>query len=281
MAPSNTVAPTVSGSLVQGQTLTADPGTWTGSPAPAFTYQWQRCDAAGLNCGDIASANAATYQLVQADVGVTVRVQVTGTNTAGNSTTPSAATATIAPAPGPQSPILDDFNRANGSLGPNWNKMTGGFVDFTISASEAVDPSPSTFAWDYWAARQFGPDSEAYVTIKTISADTVRVCARMINPTNATRSGYCVQEAGNSWTIRRIDSGLANQIGTTATQTVGAGARIGITVVGTTITAWYSPSATAGWTQILAATDSTYQGTGYIAVEARASHIDNFGGGTR
>jgi hypothetical protein len=62
---------------------------------------------------------------------------------------------------------------------------------------------------------------------------------------------------------------------------VAAGARIGITVIGSTITAWYSSSPTAAWTQITSRTDTTYQGSGYLAVETRASHVDDFGGGAR
>ena len=280
VAPQNTVAPAVNGTMQQGQTVTADPGSWTGSPAPAFSYQWQRCDSGGLNCADITGQTGQSYLLAAADVGSTIRVQVTGSNSAGNATAPSAATGPIA-GPGPIDPVLDDFNRANGSIGTNWAQIISGFVDFTISSNQAIDPSASSFAWDYWVAHQFGPDSEAYATITTVSADAVRVCARLTSPTSTKRSGYCVQEAANSWTIRRIDSGAANQIGGTVTQTAGAGSRIGITVIGTTVTAWYSPGANAGWTQLLTTTDGTYQGAGYIALEARGSHIDNFGGGAR
>ncbi|WP_211876838.1 beta strand repeat-containing protein [Pseudarthrobacter albicanus] len=63
--------PTVTGSTVSGQKLTAVPGTW--APAPVtLAYQWKR---AGLN---IVGATAATYVLTTADVGKTVTVTVTG-----------------------------------------------------------------------------------------------------------------------------------------------------------------------------------------------------------
>lgn len=42
-APINLDAPSIAGSAQQGQTLNADPGTWTGDPTPTFEYQWQRC----------------------------------------------------------------------------------------------------------------------------------------------------------------------------------------------------------------------------------------------
>src|ERR1700685_483654 len=44
-APVNTVAPKMSGSKVQGATVTATPGTWTYTPT-SYAYQWQDCAAA-------------------------------------------------------------------------------------------------------------------------------------------------------------------------------------------------------------------------------------------
>ena len=42
--PSNTSPPIVTGQATVGQTLTVDPGEWSGDPEPTFTYQWQRCE---------------------------------------------------------------------------------------------------------------------------------------------------------------------------------------------------------------------------------------------
>lgn len=104
--PANTVLPTVTGSPVSGQTLTASTGTWTGDPTITFAYQWQRCDNTGANCAAIASATASTYVLTAGDVGHELRVAVTGTNGAGNATATSAATAVVTAAAGaPQNTV--------------------------------------------------------------------------------------------------------------------------------------------------------------------------------
>ena len=94
--PVNTAQPTVSGTTQQGQTLTATTGTWTGYPAPTLTYQWQDCNTSGQNCTNITGATTNTYTLASGDVGNTVRVLASATNTFGAAAAPSAVTATVA-----------------------------------------------------------------------------------------------------------------------------------------------------------------------------------------
>ncbi|MBI2815785.1 MAG: putative Ig domain-containing protein [Acidobacteria bacterium] len=93
-APQNTGLPAVTGSPVQGQTLTTSNGTWTNSPT-SFAYSWLRCDGAGANCTTITGATASTYILVAADVGSTIRSSVRATNSNGSNTANSSATATV------------------------------------------------------------------------------------------------------------------------------------------------------------------------------------------
>ncbi len=63
----NTVAPTVTGNLTVGSTVTANPGTWTPTPSN-FNYFWHRADdAVGTNLVEIAGATGATYTLSSAD----------------------------------------------------------------------------------------------------------------------------------------------------------------------------------------------------------------------
>src|SRR5581483_4756305 len=68
VAPSNVSLPTLSGTPSQGQTLTATPGTWSGT-GPLFAYQWRRCDASGSSCANISGATGTSYALVAADQG--------------------------------------------------------------------------------------------------------------------------------------------------------------------------------------------------------------------
>lgn len=83
LPPVNTVAPTISGTNVVGNVLTATNGTWTGASPITYTYQWRR---AGVNIG---SATSITYTLVQADAGSNIDCVVTGTNIGGSSTASS------------------------------------------------------------------------------------------------------------------------------------------------------------------------------------------------
>ena len=95
--PSNTGAPTISGPLQEGQTLTAGVGMWSSAAPISYKYQWRRCDAAGDECQPIEGAVDSTYTLAEADVGATIELTVTATNVAGSSSATSAASAVVPP----------------------------------------------------------------------------------------------------------------------------------------------------------------------------------------
>lgn len=97
--PANTSPPTISGDARQGQTLTASPGTWSGTTPIAYTYQWFRCGANLDNCAPIVGAANNTYTVGAADVGGRLLVQVTATNAEGSGTA-QASTGVVAPATG-------------------------------------------------------------------------------------------------------------------------------------------------------------------------------------
>ncbi len=75
--------------------LTTSNGSWKGTTPMSDGYQWLRCDSAGGNCVPIAGATASSYTLGSADVGSTVRSQVTASNAAGQASARSAQTAVV------------------------------------------------------------------------------------------------------------------------------------------------------------------------------------------
>lgn len=82
-APANTSIPSIAGSALPGQTLTADKGSWTGTEPISYKYQWLRCDSDG-NCSNISGETGQSYILTSSDVGKSVRVTVTASNAGGS-----------------------------------------------------------------------------------------------------------------------------------------------------------------------------------------------------
>jgi hypothetical protein len=96
-APRNSSPPTISGTARSGQQLSASEGTWSGTPS-SFSYQWQRCDADGSNCANVAGETSSSYSVQPIDLGFRLRVRVTAKNGSGSATANSGVTAIVAPA---------------------------------------------------------------------------------------------------------------------------------------------------------------------------------------
>jgi hypothetical protein len=76
-APFASARPAISGTPVEGGTLTATDGAWSGSPS--FGYSWLRCDGDGAACSPIDAATGSSYSPTAADVGRRLRARVTAT----------------------------------------------------------------------------------------------------------------------------------------------------------------------------------------------------------
>jgi hypothetical protein len=98
LPPANTTPPAIAGTPKQGQTLTADAGSWSGTPG-SYSYDWLRCDAGGANCTIVGAGSSPSYTPAASDVGSTVRVAVTSSNSAGSATATSSPTAVVAGLP--------------------------------------------------------------------------------------------------------------------------------------------------------------------------------------
>lgn len=76
--PVNTVAPVITGDTTAGALLSCSNGTFTGSPPPAYSYQWK---ANGVN---ISGATSNSYLTLQGQIGQTLTCLVTATNSSGS-----------------------------------------------------------------------------------------------------------------------------------------------------------------------------------------------------
>ena len=97
--PVNTVAPSLTGSAQDGQTLKVANGTWTGMATITYAYQWQLSTDGGASWSNIAAATGSSYTLPAGSAGDVVRALVNGTNADGSSQASSAASAVIVASP--------------------------------------------------------------------------------------------------------------------------------------------------------------------------------------
>jgi hypothetical protein len=138
-APQNTKEPVIASQyLVKvGSTLQGNKGTWSSTDPITYTYQWLRCNDDGESCAKIAGATATSYKVVKADVGHTIKFQVTGKNNDGKSTATSNATQQIQGKAGVPQATSPPVVTGTPTVGQTLNATTGNWngtkpITFTI-----------------------------------------------------------------------------------------------------------------------------------------------------
>ena len=137
--PVNASIPTVSGTAREGQTLSASSGSWGGTLPIKYDYTWQRCDSSGAGCAGISGAHSTSYRLVSADVGHTLRVRVTASNSAGSSAVSSAPTGAIAKA--------GSAPAATGQPSPSGSAQVGQTLTAENGSWSGTTPMTFTYQW--------------------------------------------------------------------------------------------------------------------------------------
>jgi Concanavalin A-like lectin/glucanases superfamily len=141
--PSNTAPPSISGTTIDGQTLTASTGTWSGTPPISYAYQWESCDSSGGACSSISGATGSTYVLGDGDVGNTLRVTVTASNSGGSASATSAASAVILRAP-------------SNTTAPAVSGTTQEGQTLTASSGSWVGTEPISYAYQWESCNSLG-----------------------------------------------------------------------------------------------------------------------------
>jgi hypothetical protein len=192
-APTNTAPPTISGSVVVGQTLSADHGTWTDSPT-SYAYQWQQCDSTGGGCIAISGGTANTYTLQRADLGKTIRVTVTATNQIGTSAPATSAQTVKVAGIAPQ-------NTSPPTFSPTTGLSVGSTVSKTSNGTWSSVPTVSSWAYQWQAcsapsdASSCGDITGATSTSYVLAADQAGAYIRLgVRATNVCSSG-----CGSTW----------------------------------------------------------------------------------
>src|SRR5437899_2007498 len=190
----------------------------------------------------------------------------------------------------PTTCILDKFNRADEnplSNGGKWsNPLIAGETSLQVISNTCRPNGPSSASSNWWSDASFGADTEVFITVSTAgaAADYVGITVRTVNENSASLDGYILYVTfPSTWQFFRLDNGAFTQLGANVTQTVASGDAMGLSIVGTTLTAYYKASG-GSWVSLNTRTDSTYTAAGHIGIDEKSAGpttiLDDFGGGT-
>jgi Ig domain of plant-specific actin-binding protein len=213
-APVNTSPPTVRGTAQKGHTLTAAPGTWSGTTPITFTFHWQRCDSIGTSCAFINDFGR-HHTLSAADVGNTMRIVVTAKNSTGTGTAASAPTAIIAQ---PAAPANSSMPVISGS--PQIGQT------LTVSTGTWNGPGTISYAYQWLRCDQTGGSCTAitgatqksYTLTSTDVGHSLRARVTATNNNGSTsattvptavissKSGGCTIGATGTLAVANVDS---------------------------------------------------------------------------
>ena len=190
-----TGAPTITGTAAVGQPLAVDLtgiADADGLTNASYSYQWVRVDADGLsNPVDITDATDATYTLVDADLGNTLKVRVTFDDDSGSTETrTSAATATVTPAAGaPASPTNLSATVGVGQVVLVWQHpqgmgITRSHYEYRYSAGAMISP---TAMWQQIQTGRGTPNQSYFQVVKGLTSGTTHTV--QIRAATADRQG--------------------------------------------------------------------------------------------
>jgi hypothetical protein len=179
LAPTSTAVPTISGTAIESDTLTASLVAWTNRPT-GVSYEWKDCDATGQSCEPIPGATGQSYSLAATDIGDRIVVAETATN-AGGTSSPAASAATGAvPESGPVGLEIDNGDYAtddpNITIEPVWPAGTQSILISNNGGFRSGTASLSPTASVPWKLEQTGTDrlpKTVYVRFLGVGQDDI------------------------------------------------------------------------------------------------------------
>jgi len=178
-APVLVLAPSISGAALDGELLQGQQGLWTGPGPISLSYQWQSCNQSGAACVAIPGATEATYRLSDANLGATIRLDVTATSPHGQASDVTEPTSiVVAGPPVGETPALSD------SL--STYAYPGEVVTATAGA-HGQGPVSETYQWELCngsgenCAAISGATGSSYTIVEGDSGRTIRVTVTYSN----------------------------------------------------------------------------------------------------
>jgi len=180
--------------------------------------------------------------------------------------------------------FTDDFNRANGALGSNWesNNTAPGATN-TIASNKVGTQTGSARAFSQVKSSILAAASDQYSQISVAtydSGDQFGVSVRGSAPSSAENCYFFWNDGGGNWLLRKVVAGSISLLATQA-QTGGAAVpsppfTMRLEVSGTTLTGKIN-----GTTVITAAAGSDFSGgrPGFVTYYTNTTTLDNFDGG--
>ena len=241
-SPLNLGEPTISGTVLPGQTLTANDGTWVGTPPIAYSYQWLSCAPLGGGCTEIAGATEQTHTVGPGEIGQSFEVVVTATNAYGKAAATSPETSITGGGVQPPEDLLEPL-------------ITGlALTGQTVHATEGV-----------WAGTE-----PAYAYQWELCDASGASCSEIAG---ATEADFTIPDGDTGHTLRVLvtasnAAGTATVTSEPSTQIIGVGPK-------DTEAPTISGTATAG--QLLTASPGKWTGTEPIAYEYEWLRCDTAG----
>lgn len=191
----------------------------------------------------------------------------------------------------PTTSLIDDFNRANGTIGGDTCSdgiNTWSTTDVQASATTMTITSNQlevNGAGNCYLTASKGPDCEAWCTVvdPANTGSYMLLLARVKEVGGATWDGYYLFWFPNNWEIRVVTNGSASTLGAVVTgNDLVAGDSFGFELIGSTLKGYRKTG--GSWVEVISRTDTTYGAAGFIGVgmddTAGACIVDDFGGGT-
>lgn len=178
----------------------------------------------------------------------------------------------------PTTGVLDNFNRTNEGPPPsaNWT------ADTQFKVLSNVCAGNGTSNWGTWNT-SYAPNEEVYMTITTlpdVNEVTSMGCRLDIVNYDSYYIRYVRLAGTDTVNITHYNSGNdTDSILATYSQEIAVNDSIGISAIGSTITAYYK-AADGSWVELGNVTEPSLNATGYLFIEAKGTiRVDDFGGG--